>query len=273
MSFTLKELPRILAYHADFPCRLAEHRRNRRGKAGNPNARRLMALKNCHRGRRCFVIGNGPSLNVADLERLKHEITFAANKIYLAFDQTDWRPTYYAVEDSMVMRQNFHRIRRLQGFTKLFPDRLKRWVPVIDDAVYFPFRQKAFYPGRPKFGIDALDTLYWGSTIVYTFIQLAWYMGLHEIYLIGVDFSFTVPKKTDPTTRAVLISQGEVNHFHPDYRRPGEKWYQPNLHHQKKSFQAAREAVSAMGGQIFNATRGGKLDVFPRVNFDTLIFQ
>ena len=45
---------------------------------------KLKALKDCHRGRRAVIVGNGPSLNVADLERLKDEITFASNKIYLA---------------------------------------------------------------------------------------------------------------------------------------------------------------------------------------------
>ena len=170
----------------------------------------------------------------------------------------------------MVIRQNYHIISRLNGFTKLFPVRLKRWGPVIEDGIYFHLKLKHFYPGQPQFGTNALDTIYWGSTIVYTCIQLAWYMGIREIYLIGIDFNFKVPSKVDPTNKAVLISQGEVNHFHPDYRRPGERWYQPNLHHQQQSFLAAREAVTSMGGQIYNATRGGKLDIFQRVDFDTL---
>ena len=33
-----------------------------------------------HSGRRAFIIGNGPSLTVADLERLKGEVTFASEQ-------------------------------------------------------------------------------------------------------------------------------------------------------------------------------------------------
>jgi hypothetical protein len=271
LNFTLKELPRILVYYAGRPGRLIERRRIRRGKVDSANAKGLLALKNRHSAKRCFVIGNGPSLSVADLDRLKGEITFAANKIYLAFEQTDWRPTYYLVEDSMVVRQNFERINRLDGMTKLFPYRLKRWAPTFDNALYFNLRFKRYYLGRPRFGVDALDALYWGSTIVYTCIQMACYMGIREIYLIGIDFNFSVPSQTTSKNKAVLISHGEKNHFHPDYRPPGEKWYQPNLHHQRQAFLSADNAVKAMGGHIFNATRGGKLDIFKRVDFDTLL--
>ncbi|NQU09812.1 hypothetical protein HQ590_03405, partial [bacterium] len=78
-----------------------------------PNDWRLAAYRNRHRGRRCFVLGNGPSLRTADLDRLQTEITFASNKIYLAFDQTAWRPTYYTVVDLLVAENNSDRIRDL----------------------------------------------------------------------------------------------------------------------------------------------------------------
>src|SRR5699024_7865108 len=63
------------------------------------NRARIEALRNCHKGERCFIIGNGPSLRAEDLDKLKNEITFACNRINLIFDQTDWRPTYYCITD------------------------------------------------------------------------------------------------------------------------------------------------------------------------------
>ena len=61
----------------------------------NPsNSRRLKALEDIHRGRRAFIVANGPSLRTEDLDRLKSEVTFASNKIHLAYDETDWRPIY-----------------------------------------------------------------------------------------------------------------------------------------------------------------------------------
>ncbi len=47
--------------------------------------RQLAALKDIHRGERCFIIGNGPSLKQTDLSRLKDEFTFGMNRFYLMF--------------------------------------------------------------------------------------------------------------------------------------------------------------------------------------------
>jgi hypothetical protein len=49
--------------------------------------RRLAALKDVHRGERCFIIGNGPSLKKTDLSRLSGEFTFGMNRFYLLFDE------------------------------------------------------------------------------------------------------------------------------------------------------------------------------------------
>ena len=61
----------------------------------------LRRFKNSHLGERCFIVGNGPSLKIEDLEKLyvNGEITFAFNMIYKIFDQTLWRPTYYGISD------------------------------------------------------------------------------------------------------------------------------------------------------------------------------
>lgn len=66
----------------------------------------IKALKNKHKGQRCFIVGSGPSLKVDDLNKLKDEVTFACNKIYLAFNDTSWRPTYYSVYDVLVAENN-----------------------------------------------------------------------------------------------------------------------------------------------------------------------
>ena len=66
----------------------------------------IRKLKNIHQGKRAFFIGNGPSLRISDLELLNDEITFGCNKIYLAFEQTDWRPTYYSITDRLSAKTN-----------------------------------------------------------------------------------------------------------------------------------------------------------------------
>lgn len=233
------------------------------------NERQIASLKNKHKGKRCFIIGNGPSLKISDLDKLKNEITFAANKIYLAFDQTDWRPTYYSVTDYMVAQQNYSEINRLQGFEKLFPVFAKeRWGTHFKNSIYFRYEYSTKrFPEPPYFSLNPFEKIYAGKTIIYALIQIACYMGIREIYLIGIDFNFKVPDKKNDH---VLYSEGECNHFHPQYRKKGEKWRDPQLDYQQKAFQVAKESVANLGGQIFNATRGGKLEVFPRIDFDSL---
>lgn len=65
----------------------------------SPDSWYLKTLKGIHAGKRCFIIGNGPSLCAEDLDKLKDEYTFAANRIYEIFYLTEWRPTYYFVVD------------------------------------------------------------------------------------------------------------------------------------------------------------------------------
>ena len=48
---------------------------------------RMLALKDTHRGQRCFIIGNGPSLKNTDLALLENEVTFGLNRIYLLFSK------------------------------------------------------------------------------------------------------------------------------------------------------------------------------------------
>jgi len=230
---------------------------------------RLSQFKDLHQGERCFVIGNGPSLRMGDLERLAGETTFSANKIYLAFSKTHWRPTYYCVEDDLVACQNWNEIDSVEGPVKFFPASMLGWCPRFQGGIYYRFVYENFFPELPKFGRDAVACLYWGSTVIYSMLQLAYYMGITEVYLIGVDFSFNLPSASPDGIQ--LRSEGEVNHFCPGYRRPGEKWNAPNLDLQTKTFEAAALAFRNSGRSLFNATRGGRLNVLPRVDFDQVL--
>jgi hypothetical protein len=230
----------------------------------------LRGLKDRHRGRRAFVIGNGPSLRIEDLTRLHEsgDVALAFNKIYLAFDQTPFRPTYYMVEDPLVAENNTRAINALSGFPKLFPERLRTFFHGGVDTHFFTMAWDIRFPSPPGFNPDPA-AMCWGSTVVYPALQWAVYLGCDPIYLIGVDFSFIEPAVKEMDGK-VLVAEGERNHFHPDYRPVGERWYVPNLHHQQISFEVARAYADAHGVRIVNATRTSRLDVFPRADFDGL---
>lgn len=104
-------------------------------------------------------------------------------------------------------------------------------------------------------------------------MQFAYYMGCNEVYLIGMDHTFTIPRQqTDQDAHGkVLVSQGEVNHFHPDYRPKGETWTIPELGYHEEAYKVARGFFEQNNRIIYNVTRGGKLKVFPHKPFDQVI--
>jgi hypothetical protein len=103
--------------------------------------RYLKQFKNLHPGERCFIIGNGPSLTPEDLAKLKSEISFGSNKIYLAFDQTEWRPSYYVVEDDHMIRQHHKTIRDLNGFVKFVSDDWGSFFRGENEVIMYPRTQ------------------------------------------------------------------------------------------------------------------------------------
>ncbi|MBX3732119.1 MAG: hypothetical protein KF791_05950 [Verrucomicrobiae bacterium] len=248
------------------------------GMALGANDERILALKNRHAGRRAFVLGNGPSLKVADLDRLEQEITFASNKVYLAFDQTAWRPTYYSVCDKLVARNNAQTI-AATPLNRLMSDAVRDFFGPDLPATWV--RELSVPPGEPDtvhpFSDNLLVGHYGGCSIVFNQLQMAYYMGIREVILIGLDFSFQLPSQQVATEvpgagyEVALRSQGEVNHFHPDYRKAGEAWAVPNMEGQRAAFRSALARFEADGRRIVNASRTTKLDVFPRADFDALV--
>lgn len=235
------------------------------------NTYKIKQFRNIHSEKRAFIVGNGPSLKTEDLEKLKNEITFAANKIYLCYEQTNWRPHYYFVEDDLVFKQNYENIKNIGDSKKFFPSYSIDWERKIKNSIYFNLIYEPHSKLFPQF--NPMVKFYWGSTVVYTMIQWAIYMGIKEIYLIGLDFSFTLPNKKEfnlEKNQMDLISEGEVNHFHKDYRKNGEKWNLPNLEKQLISFQKAKEYCDTHSIKIYNASRQTKLEVFERKNFDEI---
>jgi hypothetical protein len=89
-----------------------------------------------------------------------------------------------------------------------------------------------------------------------------------------MDHNFVVPGTRTGEIVAeneVIVSEGERNHFHPGYRKTGEKWTMPKLDVMAEEFRKSREVLEAKGGFIKNASRFTKLDVWERVDFDGLV--
>jgi hypothetical protein len=222
---------------------------------------RLTALKDSQRGKRCFIIGNGPSLRQTDMSKLRDEFTIGMNRIYLMFPELGFKTSYYASVNDLVVEQCAADI---QGLTmpRFVSWRARKWLRP-DPNLYF---LHTTYTG-PGFSTDIRQRIWEGATVTYTALQVAYFLGFQEAILIGVDHSFVTQGKPNTT----VTSQGDdPNHFHPGYFGAGFRWQLPDLDTSERSYIMAREAYQAGGRKVIDATVGGKLTVFPKVDYSSL---
>lgn len=225
----------------------------------------LNQFKNIYEGKRCFIVATGPSLRVEDLDKLKNEITFSMNSIYLSYSKTSWRPTYYGIQDPLVYEKIYHEIKDDDFNNAFIGSNIARIFKIKENnkRLVFPLdmlnHQLPNSKINTKFSDDICERVYSGYNIAYSMIQIAVYMGFKEIYLIGADCDYQQNKK----------------YFEEDKNRGEEKYFTKKFlceNTQKfiTAYEVAKDYAKENDIKIYNATRGGKLEVFERVDFDLL---
>lgn len=246
---------------------------------------KIKAFYQKHYGNRCFIIGNGPSLKLDDLEKLRKEFTFASNTIYALYEHTNWRPTYYCAGDPFFCNQMMSDKKNLKivtdGCQAAFTSVVGEGFQYRDDIdithiYYFRRVEDSLSNKLPEFSVDCSEQTYLAGTITYEMLQFAVYMGFKEIYLLGMDFNYSVERHINGSiTRKNVcnhmkeIEKEEKIFYDKILKRHGET-YIADIDLQLAGFQAAKQHCDLHGIKILNATRGGKLEVFSRINFDSL---
>ena len=241
----------------------------------------IMEFKNKHLGERCFIVGGGASLEINDFNMITKEKTFAMNKIYKAFDKTEWRPTYYLTNDS-VMTEKWRTINnnikgyKFFNFNNCFNEINKNKECHLENANFFSLisiaHERPEKYKKPLFGIYP-DLFFGGGTSTYSCLQLAVFMGFKEIFLMGIDNEYSVMSSN---SGEIIFSENK-DHFTSEYHNDSlmEKYNKQGFFAMNKdlvdaAYQSAKEYTESHGIKVYNATRGGRLDVFDRVDFDKL---
>jgi hypothetical protein len=231
--------------------------------------------RNAYRGRRAFLIGNGPSLNHTPLDRLCNEYTFAMNRIALLYQRLRWRPTFFVCTTTNIARptwrEDIHTTLRA-GMPAFIWDKLAEHVQGFENTHMINCTHgEHIVPQAPDewWSDDCEQRVCKFGTSMLVALQLAVYMGFSPIYLLGCDLGF----KPDPTQRKDAPADEprvDPNHFHPEYGTPGCSADQLNMN-MRAAHELANRAAQRLGVQIYNATIGGELDVYPRAEFDRLL--
>ena len=233
----------------------------------------LKTMKGIHEGQRCFIIGNGPSLRAGDLDLLNDEYTFAANSIFKIFDQTVWRPTYYLSVDDKVLKEVQHELLNYDcghifvryGKSRITGPTNRITKIYIEDLLFNTNGTRVCTPLK-YISEDVSDHFCNGGTVTFESMQLAIYMGFKEIYLLGIDHNYS---RTYDLSGKVKVDLTVEDHF--DHKEFNSKTaYPANLSTAQYSYTIAREYCDTHGIKIYNATRGGKLEVFERIELDEL---
>jgi hypothetical protein len=223
---------------------------------GRRSAHDLGRLQDAHRGERCVIIGNGPSLNQTDLGLLASEHTFGLNRIYLMYEKLGFTPEFHVVVNALVVEQCADDLMRVPSplFTT-WPNRHN--LAKRADVVYL---QKVI---GPLFSLDPGRGIWEGATVTYVAMQLAYFMGFVDVFLVGVDHSFATK---GPAHQTVTSTGADANHFDPNYFGKGFRWQLPDLETSELAYRLARRAFEADGRRIIDCTVGGQLTVFPKAD-------
>lgn len=223
-------------------------------------------------GQRCFILGNGPSLNKANFSFLEKEYTFGVNSIFLMTRDSGFRPTFYVVEDNVVFQENRAEIDAYEGVIKIMPkqyaDQLASGAEchIFDMDVTFYDRSKKNFFGVPQFNTGPEPKFYCGQSVTYINMQLAYYFGFTEVYLIGMDFSYQKPGNHHQKGNHIFSDGDDPNHFHKDYFGKGKTWKDPRLGRVQRSYLRAKFEFEADERSLLNATAGGELEVLTRID-------
>ncbi len=241
--------------------------------------KKIRDYKNIYSGKRCFIVGNGPSLTASDLDLIKNEISFAANTIYKIFPQTEWRPTFYCVQDENVLRDIAKDNLKSEtenceaAFIRMYSNRIIKETGMdLNNIIYVPIWSRIKKNYSAPFSRRADRFVYDGSMVTYLSLQLAVYMGFSEIYLIGMDHNFPFHRN-----RNGQIEENDksipVHFWEGADKNTGNIDLHSNYHELADNSYKEVARVSKRDGdfKVYNATRGGKLEVFERVNLVDIV--
>jgi FkbM family methyltransferase len=221
----------------------------------------LCDLRGKFQDERCFIIANGPSLRKTDLTRLRNEFTIGLNRIYLNYDNIGFQPTFYCCVNPNVTSQFAPEIDALSSVKFIGAsgaEKIKNhWnVFFMKSIVNIGFSESL-----------SKQEWYEGWTVTYCAMQVAYHLGFGDVFLVGVDHYY---KHSGEPNLAVTAQDDDPNHFHPDYFGKGVVWQYPDLARSEQSYARAREIFERAGRHIFDATIGGHLQIFEKIDYQKL---
>ena len=276
--------PPCLLYHWNF------FKKTRNFKQYRHLVEKNKELKDIHRGKRCFIIGSGTSIQKNNLKLLKDEIVFAVNNLYVHEDypvfmqepfakyhviapihlpQTEGEWTAWFKDMEKRVPYNVKLLLGLDAFVKnikyifdknnLFQKHIKYWyyTGIIRDYNFYTFRAAH---------ID-LTKIVWSAYAVSVYALIsAIFMGFKKIYLLGMDHDYFL-YNDETQMRFYKTALHQKNEFARSF---GDAFYVKEFLRQYYIFSDYSLLRDNVDVEIYNASSGGILRIFPRVRYEEL---
>ena len=215
--------------------------------------------KNIHEGKRCFIIGTGPSLNETNLSLLKNEICFGVNTLYRGLEKFNINCQYWAISDDTIILKHADNIMKNVDTTLFVCSPGKHELKKRQDGkckkVYnIPQIGEMFH--CEQFSPDPSLGFFNGNTVIIDVcLQLAYFMGFSKVYLLGCDSDYSRDHRFDGLPSDVKVTPAIEGDFSNIF----------------KSYEICKSYYEKNNREIINCTVGGKLEIFKRQNLDDVI--
>jgi hypothetical protein len=278
-------LPHALYEHFKItrPAMLREQRETDRLRRPLELAARNVNLLNLHQGQRCFILCNGPTVKRQDIAVLRNEHILSVSSGYHHPDYATISPMYHFVPQLTYGRLTpdvaiawFREMDTMLGRATLFLNYTEE--AMVRNAGLFRGRDVryvtfsgTFEDYNPLVVPDISSRIPGVQSVAIMCLIVAMYMGFKKIYLLGTDhdhfrtgryayfYEPTVLRGKDPSTDA----DGKlVSSWYEELSALTVLWGQ---------YRSIKRMAEHHGVQIFNATAGGELDEFPRVNLESAV--
>jgi hypothetical protein len=233
-----------------------------------------------YKGRRCFVLCNGPSVKQQDIRALRGEIVFSVSSGYLHPDYSHFQPRFHCVPQVTYTKMGrdgaiawFNEMHDKLGTAEVFLSHTE--APLVQEEKLFSGRKVHYVIFNGTFDLwsseripDLCEPIPRVQSVPIMCLMIALFMGFSEIYLIGTDhdhirtgkylyfYEPTVLKGMDTS----IDAQGNIiASLHDELQGLARLW---------RDYRCIRAIATKHGVRIFNATLGGMLDEFPRVSLE-----
>lgn len=251
--------------------------------------------KDLYKGKRCFILGNGPSLSKhKNLGMLANEVVFSVNQFYRSdlFDVV--KPNFHVMVDPLFFSLDANNPVENDTLVRMQELKYKK-----DTRCIFPYTSKSFIE-KSKISND--QTIYIHSryrmhngydrdirmdknlplvqNVIHAAIYCAIYMGFKEIYLLGCDMTGILTSYIKEQTELNIEDEHVYEYTNEEKMRMLKVRNDNNNEIMLKSygvtfgvFRNIYNYCKNRGINIYNATIGGALDNIPRVVYEDILLE